>query len=49
MNSAKHGDVKVYWKGNQLIVEPESIFNVEGLIGVVWTFRLIFSIISVEP
>ena len=30
--SSGHGYVKVYWKGNQLIVEPESIFNVEGLI-----------------
>ena len=27
-----HGNVSAYWKGNLLIVEPESTFNVEGII-----------------
>ena len=30
--SAGHGNVKVYWQGHLLIIEPESTFNVEGLI-----------------
>lgn len=30
--SSSHGEVKAYWKGNQLIVEPTNTFNIDGII-----------------
>lgn len=27
-----HGDIKVYWLDNMLVVEPNSAFNIEGIV-----------------
>jgi hypothetical protein len=37
--TSAHGDIKVYWLDNMLVVEPTSTFNIEGIIASIKTIK----------
>ena len=37
--TSAHGDIKIYWLENMLVVEPSSVFNIEGIMASIKTIK----------